>query len=187
MTRKNFGAKPFCYPQPVFIIGTYNKEGQPNAMNAAWGGISNHNEVSLCISAGHLSTKNIMETHEFTLSMATADQMIACDFVGIASGNDDNSKIEKTQWHSAKAEFVNAPIFEELPLTMECRMKSYDASCGRLIAEIINVSADERVLNENGNVDPAKLQPICFDPFNNAYNVLGIKIGNAFKDGSSLK
>ena len=70
--RKNFGAKPLCYPQPVFILGTYNADGTPNAMNAAWGGISDDAQMTLCISASHKTTENILARKAFTVSMATA-------------------------------------------------------------------------------------------------------------------
>lgn len=185
--RKNFGAKPLCFPQPVFIIGTYDENGNPNAMNAAWGGISDHTEVSLCISAGHKTTANILQRKAFTLSMATAAQVAQCDYVGLVSGNTHDEKMERTGWQAEKGEFVDAPIFDKLPLAMECRLKSYDKETGRLVAEIVNVSADESVLNEAGKPDAALLRPICFDPFNNLYHVLGEVAGKAFSEGRSLR
>ena len=185
--RKNFGSKPLCYPQPVFIIGTYNEDGTPNAMNAAWGGISESNEISICVSETHKTTANILARKAFTVSMATADQMVACDYVGIASGNKVADKFAKTGWHAIKSEFVDAPLIDELPMAMECRLISYDEETCRLVGEIVNVSADESVLGENGKVDPAKLRPITFDPMNNAYLVLGEKVGNAFRDGAQIK
>ena len=77
--RKNFGAKPMCYPMPVYIIGTYGADGTPNAMNAAWGGISEEQEISICISADHKTTENILARKAFTVSIATAKHMTACD------------------------------------------------------------------------------------------------------------
>ncbi|MBR3972796.1 MAG: flavin reductase family protein [Oscillospiraceae bacterium] len=185
--RKNFGAKPICYPQPVFIVGTYNEDGTPNAMNAAWGGISEGNEVSICVSETHKTTANFLAKKAFTVSMATAEQMIPCDYVGIASGNKVADKFAKTGWHATKSEFVDAPLIDELPMAMECRLISYDEETCRLVGEIVNVSADESVLGENGKVDPAKLRPLTFDPMNNAYLVLGEKVGNAFRDGAQIK
>lgn len=185
--RKNFGAKPLCYPQPVFIIGTYDENGNPDAMNAAWGGISEDNEVSICISADHKTTFNLLVRKAFTVSMATADTVIPCDYVGIVSGNKVPDKFAKAGFHATKSEFVDAPLIDELPMAMECKLLSYDPETCRLVGQIINVSADESVLNEKGKVDPAKLRPITFDPMNNAYLVLGEKVGNAFKDGTKLK
>ena len=185
--RKNFGPKPLLYPQPVFIIGSYGEDGTPNAMNAAWGGISEENEVSICISAGHKTTSNILARKAFTLSMATAEHVAACDYVGIVSGNKVPDKFAKAGFHATKSEFVDAPLIDELPMAVECRLISYDPETCRLVGEIVNVSADESVLGENGKVDPAKLKPITFDPMNNAYLVLGEKVGNAFKDGAALR
>jgi len=185
--RKNFGAKPLCYPQPVFIIATYGEDGTPDAMTAAWGGISEENELSICISAGHKTTKNILARKAFTASMATADTVVACDYVGIVSGNKVPDKFARAGFHAEKSEFVDAPIIRELPMSVECQLISYDEESCRLVGRIVNVSADESVLGENGKVDPAKLRPIIFDPMNNAYLVLGEKVGNAFKDGMPLK
>ena len=118
--RKNFGAKPICYPQPVFILAAYDKNGVPNAMNAAWGGISEDQEVSICVSADHKTTLNILEKKAFTVSMATADQMVACDYVGIISGNKVPDKFAKAGFHATKSALVDAPLIDELPMAMEC-------------------------------------------------------------------
>ena len=167
--RKNFGAKPVCYPQPVFILATYDENDVPNAMNAAWGGISDDHEISICV------------------SMATAEYAIACDYVGIVSGNKVPDKFEKAGFHATKSEFVDAPLIDELPMAMECELISYDPETCRLVGRIVNVSADESVLNKRGKVDPVKLRPITFDPMNNAYLVLGEKVGNAFQDGKKIQ
>lgn len=185
--RKNFGAKPWTYPQPVFIIATYDEDGTPDAMNAAWGGISDDTQLSMCISAGHKTTANILSRKAFTVSMATASQMVACDYVGIASGNTVANKLEKAGFHICPSEFVDAPLIQELPMAVECRLISYDPETCRLVGEIVNVSADESVLDAEGKIDPDKLQPIIFDPIHNAYRKLGEKVGNAFHDGASLK
>lgn len=185
--RKNFGAKPWTYPQPVFILATYDEDGTPDAMNAAWGGISEDKELSMCISAEHKTTANILARKAFTVSMATAEQTVACDYVGIESGNKVADKVAKAGWHTTKSEFVDAPLIDELPMAVECRLVSYDPESCRLVGEIVNVSADESVLDEAGKIDPDKLRPITFDPIHNAYRVLGEKVGNAFRDGIKLK
>ena len=119
--------------------------------------------------------------------MATAEQMVACDYVGIESGNNVANKLEKAGWHTSKAEFVDAPLIDELPMAVECRLVSYDPESCRLVGEIVNVCADESVLGEDGKIDPDKLQPIIFDPIHNTYRKLGEKVGNAFRDGVQLK
>ena len=185
--RKNFGAKPMCYPMPVYIIATYGTDGTPNAMNAAWGGISEEEEISICISADHKTTENILAKRAFTVSMATANQMAACDYVGIVSGTKVPDKFAKAGFHATKSEFVDAPLIDELPMAVECELISYDPESCRLVGRIVNVSADESVLGENGKVDPAKLQPITFDPVHHHYLALGEKAGQAFHDGLTLK
>lgn len=185
--RKNFGAKPMCYPMPVYIIATYNSDGTANAMNAAWGGISEEQEISICISEDHKTTENILERKAFTVSMATAKYMAACDYVGIVSGSKEPTKFAKAGFHATKSEFVDAPLIDELPMALECRLISYDPESCRLVGQIVNVSADESVLGENGKVDVSKLQPITYDPMNHHYLALGEKVGQAFHDGLALK
>ena len=185
--RKNFGAKPMFYPMPVYIIGTYGADGKPNAMNAAWGGISEDKEISICISEDHKTTENILLRKAFTVSMATAEQMAACDYVGIVSGTKEPDKFARAGFHATPSEFVDAPLIDELPMAVECNLISYDPESCRLVGEIVNVSADESVLGENGKVDVAKLRPITYDPMNHHYLVLGEKVGNAFHDGLALK
>ena len=184
--RKNFGAKPQLYPQPVFIIGTYNEDGTPNAMNAAWGGITEEAEITVCIDDTHKTADNLVKRNAFTVSMGTEQTMAACDYVGIVSGQNHSDKMNKTGWHATPSTFVDAPLFEELPMALECRVKSYDKDTCRLIGEIVNVSADESILNEDGKVDPAKLRPIIYDSMNHAYWSVGERVGRAFHDGLSL-
>ena len=180
--RKNFGAKPICYPQPVFILATYGADGTPNAMNAAWGGISEANEISLCISADHKTTENILARKAFTVSMADADHVAECDYVGMVSGKDVPDKLARAGLHTTKSEWVDAPLIVDLSMALECKLTSYDPETCRLVGEIVNVSADEAILNAEGNIDPAKLRPITFDPMNNVYLALGEVVGEAFAE-----
>lgn len=185
--RKNFGARSACYPMPVYIIGTYNEDGTPNAMNAAWGGISEEHQISICVDSEHKTAKNIQTRKAFTVSMATADYVEACDYVGIVSGNQEKDKFKKAGFHATPSGVVDAPLIDELPMALECRLISYDPETCRLVGEIVNVSADESILGKNGKIDVKKLQPITFDPISNDYIVLGDKAGEAFRDGLKLK
>lgn len=185
--RKNFGAKPLTYPQPVFIIAAYGEDGTPNAMNAAWGGISEENEISICVSPGHKTMKNILFSKAFTVSMADEAHLVACDYVGIVSGNKVPDKFMKAGFHATKSAFVNAPLIDELLMAVECNLISYDAETCRLVGEIVNVSADESILNAEGKVDPHKLRPIILDPMNHTYLAVGEQAGKAFHDGMKLK
>lgn len=184
--RKNFGAKAMLYPMPVLIIGSYDENGVADAMNAAWGGISEETEISICVSENHKTTKNILKSGAFTVSVADAENVVAADYVGIVSGNAEPDKIKKAGWTAVKSELVNAPLFEELPFALECKLISYDEESCRLVGEIVNVCVDEEILTD-GKVDLAKFSPITYDPVNHDYLKLGEKVGNAFNDGRKLK
>ena len=184
--RKNFGKKSWLYPMPVLIVAAYDEAGGPNAMNAAWGGIFSDEMIGICLSEGHKTTKNIIATKAFTVSIATAEQVVACDYVGIVSGNKEPDKFAKAGFHALPSEFVNAPVIKELPMTLECELVSYDEESNHLVGNIINVSADESILTD-GKIDIRKLRPITYDTVNHDYLELGTKVGNAFADGKKLK
>lgn len=184
--RKNFGAKPLLYPMPVLIIATYDENGVPDAMNAAWGCIADSNRIAIYVAHSHKTMENILARKAFTVSMADAANMTEADFVGIVSANTVPNKLRNTDWHMTKSDFVDAPLIDELPMALECKLVSYDEESELLIGEIVNVCADERILTD-GKIDPAKLNPITYDPVNHDYLVLGAKVGNAFEDGNKLK
>lgn len=183
--RKNFGAKTWLYPMPVLIVGTYDENGLPDAMNAAWGGIYDTDQVMLCLSDDHKTTGNIRKTGAFTVSFATAKTVIPCDYVGIVSANDVPDKFAKAGFHAVKSEHVNAPMIEELPMTLECKLIKFNED-GICIGEIVNVSADDSVLDENGRIDAKKLDPIIYDSVTHAYRSLGDQVGQAFSDGKRI-
>ncbi len=185
--RKNLGAKTILYPMPVLIIGTYDEKGTPNAMNAAWGGISEENEISICVSDEHKTAENVVKSGAFTVSVADENNVVAADYVGIVSGNDVPDKIAKCGWTAEKSELVNAPVFRQLPMTLECELISYDKENCRLVGKIVNVSADESILDEKGRIDLNKFPPITYDPVGHTYRVLGEAVGKAFSDGKKLK
>ena len=183
MARVNFGSKPLMYPMPVLIVGTYDENGVPDAMNAAWGIITDFDEISISMSS-HKTTDNIAKTGAFTVSIATEDTVVPCDYVGIVSANDVPNKFQRAGFHATKSEIVNAPLIDELPMALECKLRSFEN--GILIGEIVNVNADESVLTE-GKIDPKKLKPIAYDPVNHDYMGLGAVVGKAFSDGKKLK
>ncbi len=181
--RKNFGAKTFLYPQPVMIIGTYDENGKANAMNAAWGGICGEDEVIVDLGS-HKTTDNLAITKAFTVAIADAEHVVECDYVGIASGRKFADKMEKAGFTTVKSEFVNAPVINELPLTLECELIS--VSEGKYIGKIINVSCDEKYLGDDGLPDISKFTPITYDPVHHKYIALGEAVGTAFSDGNKL-
>lgn len=184
--RKNFGAQTWLYPMPVLIIATYDMNGIPDAMNAAWGGIVDRGHIGLCLSASHKTTKNILERKAFTVSVADAVHLLAEDYVGLVSANSEPNKFEKAGFTASKSRFVDAPVINEIPMALECEYVKMTED-GLIIGRIVNVSADESVLNTAGKIDPSKFKPITFDPVNNKYIALGEVVGNAFSDGKKLK
>ncbi|MBQ8174752.1 MAG: flavin reductase family protein [Clostridia bacterium] len=183
--KKSLGARAMLYPMPVLIIGSYDENGIPNAMNAAWGGISEETEISICVSADHKTTENILKTGAFTVSVADTENVIAADYVGIVSANDVPDKIARCGWHAEKSEDVNAPLFAELPFALACKLISYDEESCRLVGEIVNITADERILTD-GKIDLAKFNPITYDPSGHGYVALGKQVGRAFSDGKKI-
>ena len=186
---KSFGSKPWVLPQPVLIIGTFDKNGKPNAMNAAWGGTWDMHEIMISLSS-HATTDNLDANGEFTVAFATTDTLYAADYVGIVSAKNTPDKMQKTGWECEKAPNVNAPVFKNIPMTMECKVKEKIGSDGTgyvLIGEVVNVLCDEKYLAEDGNPDVSKMNVITYDPVHRKYIELGKVVGNAFSDGKKLK
>lgn len=184
MARINLGSKPYIFPMPVLIIGTYDENGNPNAMTAAWGGTADTDEIFICLSQ-HKTTDNIKLKKCFTVSMGNAANMKQCDYVGIVSGNKVENKIEKAGWTVTKSEIIDAPIINELPLTLECELKQIIGT-EQYIGKILNVSVDESILTDK-DVDIKKLLPLIFDPSgSHGYYTIGERTGDAFKSGKEL-
>ena len=182
---KNLGPSAVAFPTPVYIVGTYGKDDEPTAMNVAWGGLCSSEPpcVMIAIRKERYTYENIMERKEFTVNFPDAAHVKEADYLGLVSGK-KAKKFEVAGLTAKKGEKVNAPVIEEFPMALECKVKSFED--GILIGEIMNVNADESILT-NGQIDPKKLKPITYDPVNHAYIGLGEKVGNAFKDGLKLK
>ena len=186
---KSFGSKPWVLPQPVLIIGTYDKEGKANAMNAAWGGQWDMHEIMISLGS-HQTTDNLAVNSEFTVAFATTETLVAADYVGIVSGRNTPDKMERTGWTIEKAPNVNAPLFRELPMTLECKVKEKidESETGYyLVAEIVNILCDEKYLAEDGQPDVERMNIITYDPIHHTYIHLGKTVGKAFADGKQLK
>ena len=171
---------------PVLIIGTYDENGTPNAMNAAWGGIYDTNQVMVCLADDHKTTDNIKKTGAFTVSFATSKTVAPCDYVGIVSANDVPDKFAKAGFHAVQSEYVNAPIIEELPMTVECKLIKFNED-GICIGEIVNITCDESALDKNGEISIELVDPIIYESVKHGYHRIGEKIGEAFSDGESIK
>ena len=186
---KSLGQKSWMLPQPVLIIGTYNDDGTPNAMNAAWGGQWDAGEIVISMGV-HATTENLNRCGDFTVAFATRETMVAADFVGIVSAKNDPQKMQKTGWTAMESSHVNAPVFAEFPMTMECRIrrKIDEGEEGYyIVAEIVNILVHETYLAQDGKPDVEKMQLITYDPIHHAYIGLGERVGNAFSDGKQLK
>lgn len=183
--KKDLGVNPFTFPMPVLMIATYGENDKVDVMNMAWGGVCAENMVALNLSEDHKTTKNIEERKAFTLSIADMEHLEESDFFGIASGNKMEDKFARTGMHAIKSKNVDAPIIDEYPLTLECKVveMQHQPYGLRVLGEIVNVVADEKVLDEKGKVDASKLNAFVFDQFRNGYYKVGEKVGQAWNSG----
>ena len=180
--RKDFGSKTWLYPMPVLIVAAYDDRGVPNAMNAAWGGIYTDNTIGVCLSEEHRTTQNILATKAFTVSVGNVDCVEACDYLGLVSGDKVPDKLMRAGFHMQRSRYVNAPIIDELPMTLECEMVSYDQDSNHLVGRIVNVSVDESILTD-GRIDITKLRPVVYDTISHQYRELGGVVAKAFLAG----
>ena len=186
--KKELGVNPYLFPMPVLMIATYSDGDVVNVMNMAWGGICADNMVSLNIEENRKTSENIKKRGAFTLSIADIPHIEAADFFGIATGNKMPDKFERSGLTAVKSEKVDAPIVQEFPLTLECKVveDKMEVYGHHVIGEIVGVLADESVLDETGKVDVTKLNAFVFDQFRNGYYAIGEKVGQAWHTGTAL-
>lgn len=172
--------KGFFAPLPVLIIGTYDANGTPDAMNAAWGGQIGMTQVSISLSGSHKTTDNIKLNREFTIAYATTEQIAACDYVGIVSGNNVADKLEKCGLTVTKSDKVNAPVIDQLPVTIECKVIDIQEEFGetRVVAEVVGLKADDNVLTD-GKVDYSKVRLVIYDTVSKTYRTVGGSVAAA--------
>ena len=186
--KKSIGVTQAVYPMPVLMIAAYDETGKVNVMNAAWGMICAMDKIALFIDEDHKTTQNILTAKAFTVSLADQAHMDVADFFGIASGNKMPDKFERTGYHAVRSEHVNAPIVEEFPVVMECELAEVvnTENMYAIVGKIVDVAADEAVLDEKGKVDPTKLNALIFDQFRHDYYVSGERVGKAWNAGAYL-
>lgn len=186
--RKDLGVQPAVFPMPVLMVAAYDENGTVDVMNAAWGMICGHDKIALFIDEGHKTTKNIRISKAFTVSLADKDHMDVADFFGIATGNKMPDKFEKSGYHAEKSAHVNAPIVTEFPVALECELAEIveTENLHAIVGKIVNVSADEKVISDNGKIDPLKLNALIFDQFQAGYYVAGEKVGQTWSAGKAL-
>ena len=182
--RKNFGPDHALVttPQPCVMIATWNKDHTPDVMMAAWAGQYDHNQIVVSMSK-HKTTENIELTGAFTVSFADVRTVAESDYLGIASGSKVPDKVAKVGFTVSPSPNVDAPIIDQYPLTLECKVVSWKD--GILVGEVVNMSADECILTD-GKVDLGKLQPIVFDAAALTYRALGEVVGQAWGAGKKF-
>ena len=185
---KDLGSLPAVFPMPVLMVATYGEDGKIDIMNVAWGGICGMDKIALNLAAERKTLKNILAKKAFTVSLADEAHVKEADFLGTASGNVMADKFERTGLHAHKSAHVDAPVIEEFPVTMECKLEEVRDCFGeqRVVGTIVNVLAEERVLDEKGKVDAGKLNAIMFDQFRNTYYTVGKEIAQAWRVGAEL-
>ncbi len=186
--KKNLGSIPGLFPMPVVIVSAYDREGIPNAMTAAWVQITDMDKIALFVDPDHRTMKNIQETKAFTVAIADVAHMAEADFIGIVSGNSMPDKLEKSGFHVTKSEFVNAPVIEELPVSMDCELADIidTEDVYAIVGKIFNICAEDRVIGEDGKVNPDQIHALIFDQFRNGYYAVGEKVGQAWNAGKDL-
>ncbi len=188
--KKSIGAKTQLFPTPVLMVGTYDQNGKPNLMNAAWGGIccSQPPCVAVSLRKATYSYNGIVEHKAFTVGIACQSKMQEADYCGIYSGRDVD-KFAVTGLTPVKSELVDAPYAEEFPVVLECRLL-HTIEIGlhtQFIGEIIDVKGDEHVFGEDGQLDIMKIQPLIFDTSLKGYHSVTPCIGKAFTVGKELQ
>ena len=183
--KKDLGVHPWLYPMPTYMIGTYNEDESVDVMMMAWGGICAENMVALNLEEDHKTVENLRRRGAFTLAVPGTDTLKESDFLGIVSQKKMPDKFQRTGLHAVRSEKVDAPIIEEYPLTLECKVvEMQDQPYGlRVLGEIVNVAADEKTLDEKGRIDAAKLNAFVFDQMRHGYYALGELTGQAWKSG----
>ena len=183
--RKNFGDKTVITPLPAIMIATYDADGQPDVMMAAWGGQCGQKQICFNLSS-HKTTDNLRLKKAFTVSFASKDNVAQSDYFGTVSANDVPDKVAKVGFTVIKSPNVDAPIVNEYPLTLECRVAEIreDSDGGaRVVGDVVNMSADTSILDEEGNIDLGRLLPVVYDSSHNTYRVVGEEVGTAWGSG----
>lgn len=184
--KKSFGVKNWMFPMPVLMIGTYNEDGTPDMMNAAWGGITLEDQITICIDTSHRTWANIAAKKAFTVSFGTADMVNRCDYLGLVSGNQVSDKVKRSGFTAEKSSFVDAPVMAELPMVLECELVSMNAETCNVIGRIVNCAVEESALTD-GQPDASKMKPVCFDPCQHVYRLMGEAVAKAFSCGNAIK
>lgn len=187
--KKELGAKAVAFPTPVYIVASYCSNGKPNAMNVAWGGLCGSEPpcVAISIRKNRCTYENVLEKKAFTVNIPGEEHMKEADYFGMASGHKAD-KFAASGLTAVKSPHVDAPYIDEFPLCLECKLVN-SVEIGQhiqLIGEIVNVIASAESLNDQGEPDIEKINPMLYDPVANNYNAVGNVVGKAFSSGKAL-
>jgi flavin reductase (DIM6/NTAB) family NADH-FMN oxidoreductase RutF len=188
--KKSFGAKTLVFPTPVWVVGTYDREGRPNAMSAAWGGICCSQPPCLAVSLRKATYTygNIVARKAFTINVPSEIHVRQADYFGMVSGKNVD-KFAAAELTPIRSSIVDAPFIEEFPLVVECRLL-HSIEIGlhtQFVGEILDVKAEDSVFDEKGYVDIEKVRPILFEPEINTYHGVGKLLGRAFSMGKEIR
>jgi flavin reductase (DIM6/NTAB) family NADH-FMN oxidoreductase RutF len=187
--KKSLGAKTLLYPTPVLVVGTYDADGKPNAMTAAWGGVACSNPPCVCISlrAATASHGNIMARKAFTISLPSRDHAPQADYFGLVSGR-DHDKFADTRLTPVRSDLVDAPYVGEFPIVLECTVVGVHelGLHTQFIGQVMDAKADEAVFGEDGRIDMDLLQPIMFILDPGSYRAVGDYVGKAYTIGKNI-
>ena len=183
--KKDLGVRNWIFPMPVLMIGTYNEDGSADMMNAAWGGVSFDDEITICIDTRHKTWRNIEKRRAFTVAFGTADTVECCDYLGIVSGDQVPDKVAKCGFTPVKSARVDAPVMNELPLVLECELVSMNPDNCNVVGRIVNCAVEESVLTD-GKPDAAKMKPVSFDTCAHVYRRMGEAVAKAFSCGKKF-
>ena len=185
---KDFGVQPFLFPMPTYMICTYTEDDSVDSMAMAWGGICAENMVALNLEEDHKTVANLKARGAFTLSVPGTDTLVESDYMGLVSSNKVPDKFERTGLHAVKSSRVDAPVITEYPLTLECKViEMQEQPYGlRVLGEIVNVLADEKILDDEGKIDGGKINAFLFDQVKFDYYKVGEICGKAWHSGAPL-
>ena len=186
--KKQIKTTEAIFPMPVLLISTFNEDGSPDVMNAAWGTMVDRDVVALNLTETHTTVKNIKARKGFVVHIADAKHVVEADWFGCVHGEKEPDKFKKSGLTYVRSELVDAPVINELPIALECGFLEYQSGATGLgvIGKVLRTSVEEANLRD-GKVDVDSVEAIAFDPYTHGYYRVGGRVGDAFKDGLGLK
>lgn len=178
---KSFGNKAYVAPLPLLLVGTYDDNNNPNLMTCAWGAPYDYDKLILTLEHSHKTTQNILNNKVFTITFGTLNTVNIVDYVGMVSQNKNKDKLKDLNLNIIKSSNINAPIFSDFPLTLECELISYDTNTEVMLAKIINTLVSEDYILEDGSIDASSMHLLAYNSLDKCYYDTSSKVCNAYK------